>query len=96
MEVEKYSIKPDETIIDSFWKNYSSKEESTKVRNRIDWLLKNYLHKIAIGDSGWSALYLDTHDNRLWELTFVNSYWDYYPLLKIIDKDTALCKDKQF
>jgi hypothetical protein len=43
------------------------------VGERIDWLLENGLEKIAVDSSGWSSLYVDTGDRRMWELTYPQS-----------------------
>jgi Immunity protein 27 len=37
---------------------------------RIQWLISSYLMKIATDGSGWSTLYQDPGDKRLWELTY--------------------------
>ncbi len=36
---------------------------------RIEWLIKWRLQRIADDSSGWETLYRDPRDGRLWELT---------------------------
>ena len=36
---------------------------------RIEWLTKQKLQRIAKDSSGWETLYRDPRDGRLWELT---------------------------
>jgi Immunity protein 27 len=40
---------------------------------RIEWLTKQKLHRIAKHSSGWETLYRDPTDGRLWELTYPQS-----------------------
>jgi len=40
---------------------------------RIEWLISNYLQKIATDETGWSVLYLNPNDNKFWELTYPQS-----------------------
>lgn len=37
---------------------------------RIDWLINDYFSKVAGSADGWSTLYRDPADNRLWELSY--------------------------
>lgn len=41
---------------------------------RIHQLIDHHLERLAIADGGWSALYRDPGDGRLWELTYPESY----------------------
>jgi|GEM_PF-2552771 len=94
-KIEAYKIKSNETIIDSNWTNPSNhltKEKASEIKNRIDWLINNYLEKLAAID--WTVLYIDRNDNRFWELTYPKSYMHggIPLLLKNIDEETALSK----
>jgi len=40
---------------------------------RIEWLTKQKLQRIAGDSSGWETLYRDPRDGRLWELTYPQS-----------------------
>jgi immunity protein 27 of polymorphic toxin system len=37
---------------------------------RIEWLTKQKLQRVAKDSSGWETLYRDPKDGRLWELTY--------------------------
>ena len=37
---------------------------------RIEWLIANHLVQLGADASGWSELYRDPEDGRLWELTW--------------------------
>lgn len=41
--------------------------------NRINELIKTYLIKIDSDPSGWYTLYRDPSDNRMWELSYLQS-----------------------
>ena len=41
---------------------------------RIYDLTENYLRKIVTDDSGWCVLFQDPHDDRYWELVYLESY----------------------
>lgn len=62
-----------------------------EVCKRIDSLVRNHLIEIGADSSGWSVLYKDPRDNRLWELTYPasDSHGSGPPLLRSIDIDTA-------
>jgi hypothetical protein len=38
-------------------------------KERIDWLVREYLERVGGGGSGCDTLLLDHRDGRLWELT---------------------------
>ena len=95
MSLEVYKIKSNETIIDSDWTklpNHLTREKAFEVQKRIYWLKTNYLKKLV--DKGWEVLYIDTDDNRFWELTYPNGeiHGGGAPLLKNINKDIVLSK----
>lgn len=41
---------------------------------RIAWLIKFHLRELGVTDRGWSVLYRDPTDGRLWEKTYPKSY----------------------
>lgn len=43
------------------------------VAARIDYLKNQVLVKVVTSDDGWSSLYKDPSDNRLWELAYSSS-----------------------
>lgn len=63
---------------------------------RIEWLISEYLIKLATDGSGWEHLYFDQEDGRYWELTYPNSesHGGGAPLLKCISKHEANMKYK--
>ena len=58
---------------------------------RINFLIQNFLIKITASNSGWDILYLDTQDNRYWELIYNNSeqHGAGAPSLRYISKEQA-------
>ena len=58
---------------------------------RIEWLATHVLEKIAIDASGWDTLFRDPSDDRLWELTYPES-WQHGggpPRLAVLSKGEA-------
>ena len=47
--------------------------EKDSVCQRIEYLTKNILIKVAADESGWNVLYKDPEDNRYWQLRYDNS-----------------------
>jgi hypothetical protein len=43
------------------------------VEQRIEWLTRHKLQRLANDFSGWNILFRDLRDGRLWELTFPQS-----------------------
>jgi hypothetical protein len=55
------------------WLFDNGKLHNDEVALRIDWLIHNYLKKLASDTTGWYVLYEDPNDKRFWELTYPHS-----------------------
>jgi hypothetical protein len=66
-------IAPQETVLEGKWLAEGSKVVADDTARRIDALLKEQLKKVATSSDGWSQLYLDPTDGRLWQRTFPHS-----------------------
>ena len=67
-------LAPDEGDLRGNWlvqKDRSVVADATE--QRIEWLTKQKLQRIAKDSSGWETLYRDLKDGRLWELTYPQS-----------------------
>lgn len=68
-------INPTETKIIGRWEEQRGSVVEDPACQRIKKLTKEDLQLITRSDDGWSALYKDPTDGRLWELTYPNSDW---------------------
>jgi Immunity protein 27 len=59
-----------ETDLIGSWIKTGSGLASDSIEQRIEWLIGNYLRKVAKTSDGWDVLYRDPNDGRYWELTF--------------------------
>ena len=66
-------IKSDESRIDGHWVLRDKQMVADAACQRIQWLMENYLQKVAIDASGWDCLYRDPGDGRLWERLYLQS-----------------------
>lgn len=66
-------LEPNESRLLEAWVVNGSTIFRDAVGDRIDWLLANGMEKVAIDSSGWSTLYVDTGDRRMWEVTYPQS-----------------------
>ncbi len=64
------NIRPDETEIVGHWIETPGGVEGDEACNRVHHLIEHHLKRLAIADAGWSALYRDPGDGRLWEFTY--------------------------
>lgn len=67
-------LAPDEHDLRGDWlvqKDRSVIADATE--ERIEWLTKQKLQRLAKDSSGWETLYCDPRDGRLWELTYPQS-----------------------
>lgn len=62
--------RPDETRIAGRWVLTQDGVVPDEVEQRIEWLIAHYFVKQSQSDEGWSALYRDPADARLWQLTY--------------------------
>jgi hypothetical protein len=66
------TLKTDETELRGSWLMRPAGLVADATCQRIEALLST-LAKLGTSDAGWSALYRDPSDGRLWELTFPQS-----------------------
>ena len=66
-------ILPSETLIVGKWIVEEDQAKSNAEARRIEELVDRYLQPVAASDDGWSRLYRDPNDGRLWELTYPES-----------------------
>ena len=80
-------IQPSETAILGQWVNLAGRFVPDECAMRIDDLISNFLVRVAERDGGWTTLYRDPHDGRLWELTYDDSqsHGGGPPSLRILD-----------
>jgi hypothetical protein len=63
-----------ETSLVGKWELVDGKVVGNDTEQRIDVLLTTgYLQELASRESGWTTLYRDLEDGRLWELTYPRS-----------------------
>lgn len=51
------------------WVVKDGKVQGDENCRRIEALISNYLQRVGSDASGWAQLYLDSNDDRYWELT---------------------------
>lgn len=83
---------PDETELIGQWSGQSIVAD--EVCQRIDKLIKTYLVLVANSFDGWSSLFQDPDDFRLWELIYPQSdlHGGGPPILKCIGAGDAQIK----
>ncbi|HEX6772188.1 MAG TPA: Imm27 family immunity protein [Acidobacteriaceae bacterium] len=64
------SILPEETELNGKWRWANGKMVSDDVSQRIQQLIKNRLELVTTSKDGWTKLYKDPLDGRLWELSY--------------------------
>lgn len=63
-------LRPEETALRGAWITIDNQVIGDPVSTRIDYLIENELIEIGTADGGWSMLYRDPLDGRLWELSY--------------------------
>ncbi|MFQ1625172.1 Imm27 family immunity protein [Lysobacter zhanggongensis] len=63
-------IDPSETLLTGRWVSTETGVVGDDTCNRISSLLASYLVRITDSPDGWSTLYRDPDDGRLWQRTF--------------------------
>jgi hypothetical protein len=88
------TLLPDETMLRGRWLPTKSGIRPDATTRRIKRLIDNPLVKVAADESGWSTLYRDANDGRLWELTYPDSDMQGGgpPQLRCIDRKSAVLK----
>jgi hypothetical protein len=66
-------LQPHETEVIGAWVMKDGHMIADEHECRIAWLIENVFKKIETGEGGWSSLYQDQNDHRLWELTYPRS-----------------------
>ena len=68
-------IQSDETSLAGQWIEENGSVKADDVCERIDWLTKNCLKKMANSkkNGDWEIIYLDPEDGRYWEKTYPQS-----------------------
>ncbi len=61
---------PDESLLAGAWLPTDAGPAPDVVEQRIRWLIADRFECIACTNDGWSWLFRDPRDGRLWELTF--------------------------
>ena len=67
------NLAPDETQLIGGWEVVDGRITRDPTSVRIELLISRYLERLAESEGGWSALYRDPADGRLWELTYPHS-----------------------
>ena len=65
--------KPDEEMIEGRWLVVGGKVVGDDATSRIEKLVAEHLAFIAVSADGWSRLFRDPKDGRLWEHTYPQS-----------------------
>ncbi len=67
-------LHPDETELVGEWEFIDGRVKTNAAADRIQALLASgSLERVATANEGWSTLYRDSADGRLWELTYPQS-----------------------
>jgi hypothetical protein len=83
-----------ETLLAGGWVSKKGQTVNDGVSERIRWLIKNSLKRVAVDTTGWDTLYEDPHDGRLWELIYPHSemHGGGPPLLRVVLPEEARLK----
>ena len=68
------NLQPDETQLIGDLVITDGRVTGNHVCLRIDTLVSSALTKVGSADEGWSTLYVDPTDGRLWERSYPQSY----------------------
>jgi Immunity protein 27 len=84
-------LSPNENLLVGQWVTQDNRVVEDAVCMRIRWLIADKLKRVANENSGWSVLFLDPLDGRLWELSYSHSEWhgDGPPKLEFVSADLA-------
>ncbi|MFS8180102.1 Imm27 family immunity protein [Pseudovibrio denitrificans] len=85
---------PDEELLTGKWVFENGHVISNETCDRINFLTCNSLKKIGTSSDGWSVLYQDPQDDRLWELSYQNSssHGAGPPVLKVLTRDEVAAR----
>ena len=81
----------DESALRGDWVQVGAQMQGDAVCERIEWLVKSRLERVATDASGWDTLYKDPRDGRMWELTYPRSemHGGGPPSLTVVARDEA-------
>jgi hypothetical protein len=84
-------LAPDESTLRGSWVEVGAQLKADPVCDRIEWLVKSRLQRVAADASGWDTLYRDPRDGRLWELTYPRGemHGGGPPTLAVVAQDEA-------
>ncbi|HEX8151856.1 MAG TPA: Imm27 family immunity protein [Thermoanaerobaculia bacterium] len=84
----------DETELVGSWLVKHGRTVNDDVANRIEWLTRGPLRRIATDASGWDTLFEDPGDGRLWERIYPASemHGGGPPLLRVVSPEAARTK----
>ena len=68
-------IEPGETVLEGGWIELGSRIVPDETTARIRRLIRTQLTQLAASPDGSSALFRDSADGRLWELTYPSGYF---------------------
>jgi hypothetical protein len=63
-------LQPHEIEIVGTWIMKDGKMIGDDNERRISWIIENAFEELGKGEGGWSTLYQDRDDQRLWDLTY--------------------------
>ena len=66
-------LRRDETAIVGRWAVENGRVVPDPAARRVETLVERSLRKLAASTDGWSGLYVDPRDGRLWELRYEQS-----------------------
>jgi hypothetical protein len=67
----KADLEPTETdLIGSWVLGEDRRMRADETCQRIEWLIRHRLERVAVGAHGWEVLFRDPRDGRFWERTF--------------------------
>ena len=67
-------LNADENVLVGAWVTRGSTVVADDACRRIETLVVAHLVQVARSPDGWSTLYRDPNDNRLWQHTYPNSH----------------------
>ena len=63
-------LEPHESLLIGNWNEKKGKVVADDVCRRIEALVREHLEKVAAREGGWTVLFKDPNDGRLWELSY--------------------------
>ena len=87
-------LQPSETELTGKWLFEHGRIVGDDTLERVDWLTKNHLVKLAQDQSGWFTLFRDPDDGRYWEHYYPQSFMHGGgpPALRVISREEAETK----